>query len=189
MISFAIVGLTWLARGDDALHKVATGTHVGYILSDAQAEANKADLIASLPGAVKVDGFWTPTEQDVAVADRAFRDLIRDSVKDPTLLFPDLPTDPDPTKRDTLEYERRELSLILDNYDAYQRQYVGLSIDGIRIVFCNYSHGPKFDASAGYIFMQKTFVPDGTVQFLQCRFDPLQKTCSNVSFVGSWQGH
>jgi len=189
MISFAIVGLTWLARGDDALHKVATGTHVGYILSDAQAEANKADLIASLPGAVKVDGFWTPTEQDVAVADRAFRDLIRDSVKDPTLLFPDLPTDPDPTKRDTLEYERRELSLILDNYDTYQRQYAGLIIDGIKIVFCNYSCGPKFNASTGYIFMQKTFVPDGSVHFLQCRFEPILKTCSNVSFIGSWQAH
>ena len=189
MISFALVGLTGLAGGDEALHKVMVGTHVGYILSDTQAEANKSDLVASLPGAIKLDGFWTPTEQDVAVADRAFHDTIRDAVKDPTLLFPDLPQDPDSTKPDTLGYEGHELAQVLENYDTYQRQYVGLIIDGIKIVFCNYSCGPKFDASAGYIYMQKTFVPDANIHFLQCRFEPILKTCSNVSLIGSWQMH
>jgi hypothetical protein len=187
MISFALAGLGGPVLADDALHKVAVGTHIGYVLSAAQAEAQKTALIDSFPGRVKVDGFWSPPEQDVAVADRAFRDLIKAAVKDPTILFPDLSQDPDPNKPDTVEYERRELSLVLDNYDSYQRQYVGLIVDGIPIVFCNYSDGPKFDASAGYIFMQKSFVPGGSVHFLQCRFEPILKTCSNVSLIGTWQ--
>jgi hypothetical protein len=67
------------------------------------------------------------------------------------------------------------------------RQYAGIVIDGKKLVFCNYSDGAKADPSTDYIFIQKVFAPDGTVRFLQCRFDPELKTCSNVSIIGSWQ--
>ena len=74
-----------------------------------------------------------------------------------------------------------------NNYDSYQRQYVGLIVGGKKIVFCNYSEGTKIDPASDYIFIQKVFIPDGTIHFLQARVDPLLKTCSNVSFIGSWQ--
>jgi hypothetical protein len=188
MISFVGAGLIFsTAWADGPFIRGAVGSHVGYIVSERYALEHKADLIASMPGPVKIDGFWTPPEQDVAVADRVFRELIHSAVKDPTLLFPNLPKNSDPSVPDSLEYERNELALISANYDSYSRQYVGIVIDGQKLVYCNYSDGPKFDPSADYIFIQKVFVPGGTVHFLQCRFEPKLKTCANVSIIGSWQ--
>jgi hypothetical protein len=188
MISFVAFGLiVSVAWADGPFARGAVGAHVGYIVSEKYAEEHKADIIASIPDLEKIDGFWTPPEQDVAVADRVFRELIHSAVKDPTLLFPGLSQNADPGTPDSLEYQRNELALISDNYDRYSRQYVGIIIDGTRFVFCNYSDGPKFDPSADYIFIQKVFVPGGTVHFLQCRFEPWFKICSHVSIVGSWQ--
>jgi len=194
LISFAAFGLTLSAAWADELFiRGAVGSHIGYIIPETYAGEYKADLTASIPGPVKIEGFWTPSEQDVAVADRVFRDLLHAAVKDPTLLFPDLAPNPDPAApvdraaAALLEHERNELDLVSRNYDSYVRQYVGIIIDGQKLVFCNYSDGTKVDPSADYIFIQKVFVSDGTVHFLQCRFDPIEKTCSNVSIIGSWQ--
>jgi hypothetical protein len=194
LISFAACGLTFSAAGaDDSLVRIALGSRSGYIVPGSYAVEHKADLVASIPGPVKIDDFWTPPEQDVVVADRVFRELIHAAVKDPTLLFPDLApnSDPDappnPSASEELEHQRNELALISANYDSYSRQYVGIIIDGQKLVFCNYSDGTKADPSADYIFIHKVFVADGTVHFLQCRFDPWLKVCSNVSIIGSWQ--
>jgi hypothetical protein len=194
LISFAAFGLTFSAVwADESLVRVALGSHSGYIVSERYAREHKADLIASIPGPVKIDGFWTPPEQDVAVAERAFRELIHSAAKDPTILFPDLAPGTDTTVAANvaaaadLENERYELSLVSSNYSGYSRQYLGIIVDGQKIVFCNYAVVPQVDPSANYIFIQKVFVDDGTVHFLQCRFDPVEKTCSNVSMIGSWQ--
>jgi len=210
MISLAALGLTFsTARADEPLLRVdlALGTHSGYIVPETYAEKHKAEVVSSIPGVDPIDGFWTPTEQDVAVADRVFRDSIQGAVKDPALLFPDLAPNPDPTAPPNpdavraLEQERNELALVLKNYDSYTRQYVGIiiavpgtdaetgaeTVTETKLIFCNYSVGTKVDPSTDYILIQKVFVPDGTVHFLQCRFEPLLKTCSNVSMIGPWQ--
>jgi len=196
LISFAAFGsavsMAW-ADGPLIRAGLALDSHFGYIVPESYAENHKADLAANIPGPVNIDGFWTPSSQDVAVADRVFRDLIHSAVKDPTLLFPDLAPNPDPTvpadlgAAAQLENERYELTLVFGNYDRYSRQYVGIIIGGQKLIFCNYSDGTKADPSTDYIFIQKVFVGDGTVHFLQCRFDPVEKTCSNVSMIGSWQ--
>jgi hypothetical protein len=177
---------------DGPFVRINLESRIGYIVPETYASEHKADLLASVPGPVKITGFWTPSEQDVAVADRAFRDLIHAAAKDPTILFPDLapssdPAEPaDPGKADQLEQERNELALVSENYDSYRRQYVGIIIDGQELVFCNYSAGTKADPADDYIFIQKVFLSDGTIHFLQCRFDPEAKTCSNVSMIGPW---
>jgi hypothetical protein len=193
-ILFAAFGLTLAAAwADGPFSRGAAGSHIGYIVPERYAEDYKADLIASIPSLVKIDGFWTPPEQDVAVADRVLRDLLHAAVKDPTLLFPDLAPNPDPAvpvnpeAARMLEQERDELDLVSRHYDTYVRQYVGIIVDGQKLVFCNYSDGTKVDPSTDYIFIHKVFVPDGGIHFLQCRFDPIGKTCSNVSMIGSWQ--
>jgi len=179
-------------RADDALTPITLGTLNGYIVPETYAVAYKADLVASLPGYVKVEGFWTPPEQDCLVADRALRELIHAAAKDATVLFPDLAPNPDPTvpvdenNAKELEHERSELSLISDNYATYSRQYLGVIIDGVKYVICNYSDGTKADPAAGYILIQKTYVSE-TTHFLQCRFEPWQKNITNVSIIGSWQ--
>ncbi len=182
------------ARADDAMLHVVVGKHDAYIIPESYALAYKADLTASMPGLAKIDGFWTPPLQDVTVADRAMRDVIHAAAKDPAVLFPDLAPDPDPNaapddnKTREREKQRAELALISENYETYARQYLGVIIDGTKYVYCNYSDGTKVDPATGYVFIQKTFVNDGTVHFLQCRFEPLLKQATNVSFVGSWQG-
>jgi len=188
LIPFMAFGLTLSAAwADGPLIRGAVGSHSGYIIPEPYARDHKADLVASIPGPVKIDGFWTPTEQDVTVAERVFGELIQTAVKDPSILFPDLVKNSDPAAPDSLEHERDELALVSRNYDSYLRQYVGIIIQGQKLVFCNYSDGAKIDPSADYIFIQKVFVPGGTVHFLQCRFDPETKTCSHVSIIGSWR--
>jgi hypothetical protein len=194
LISFAAFGLSFfVARADEPLIKVTLDAGPAYIVTESYATAHKSELVATIPGPVKIDGFWTPTEVDVIVAERVFRELIHSAVKDPTLLFPDLAPSTDPAVpadlavAAQLENERYELTLVSSNYDRYSRQYVGIIIDGQQLVFCNYADVPKVDPSTGYIFIDQVFVADGSVHFLQCRFDPMEKTCSNVSMIGSWQ--
>jgi len=162
----------------------------GYIVPESYANAYKADLVASIPATVKIDGFWTPSESSVTVAERVFRERIESAAKDPALLFPGLAKkgasdSGDPSEN--LEYQRKELELISANFDSYTRQYVGIIMQKQKLIFCNYSVGVKVDPSTDYIFIDKFFVSDGTIHFLQCRFDPEAKTCSNVSMVGPWQ--
>jgi hypothetical protein len=150
-------------------------------------------MTTSIPARVKIEGFWTPSEIDVIVADRVFRELIQDATKEPTLLFPDLaPNSDSPASvkiaaAAQLENERYELSLVSTHFDEYARQYAGIIVDGQKFVLCNYACVPKVDPSTGYLCIEKVFVADGTVHFLQCRFDPDAKACSNVSLFGSWQ--
>jgi hypothetical protein len=143
-------------------------------------------MIESIPSLDPIDGFWTPTEQDVMVADRVFRELLESAAKDPTILFPDLDPNLAAGQPDSLAHEQMELELVVNHYHVYQRQYVGIIINGTPLVFCNYADGPQFDSSRGYLFIQKVFLPGGSVHFLQGRFDPELKTCSNVALIGSW---
>ncbi len=194
LISFATFGLTWSAvRADEPMTKIDLGSRPGYIVPEAYATAHQKNLIATIPGSLKIMGFWTPTEVDVLVADRVFHELIHAAVKDPTLLFPDLAPSTDPAipvnaeAAAQLENERYELTLVSSHYDRYACQYVGIIVDGQKLIFCNYANARQADPSTGYISVEKVFVGDGTVHFLQCRFDPQEKTCSNVSMIGSWQ--
>lgn len=188
LIPFAAFGLTLSAAwADGPLIRSAVGSHSGFIVPEAYAREHKADLVVSIPGLVKIDGFWTPTEQDVTVAERVLGELIQTAVKDPSILFPDLVKNTDPAAPDSFEHEQDELAMVSRNYESYLRQYVGIIIEGQKLIFCNYSDGAKTDPSADYIFIQKVFVPGGTIHFLQCRFDPETKTCSHVSIIGSWR--
>ena len=194
LLSLAACGLAIsAARADQTLIKVTLEAGPAYIVPEEYAADHKADLKQCMPGVLKIEGFWTPTEVDVIVADRVFRQLIRTAAKDPTILFPDLAPNPDATPAASIETaaqlqnERYELSLVSDHYDRYARQYVGVILEGKKLIFCNYAVVPKADASAGFLFIQNVFVQDGTVHFLQSRVDPEDKSCANVSIIGSWQ--
>ena len=165
---------------------LAFGPRPGYLVSEEYANQHKAELVASIPGEVKVERFWTPSDADVAVAERLFRELLHRGEKFPELLFPDLSPDADSSTTDSVEHEQRELLLVDRNYDAYARQYVGVIIEGQKLVFCNYSDAPGIDPSKDYIYMEKSFAVDGSVHFLQCRVNAHDKTCTNVAMVGSW---
>jgi hypothetical protein len=187
LISLAALGLcAATARGDDAFVLGEVGPHGGYLVPESYADKHRADILATLPDEPEVTGFWTVSEQVAIVADRHLRETLEDAAKDPTQLFPDLTPGGDATQPDSLEYQRNELKLIVDHYGVYARQYVGLVIDGQRIVLLNYAVGPRLDPSAGYIFIHRVFDP-GTMRFLEARFNWDDKTLGNVSMYGSWQ--
>ena len=194
LLSLAACGVAFsAARADDALIKVTVDSGAVYIVPEAYADEHKSDLKQSMPGVVKIDGFWTPSETDVIVADRVFREYIQDAAKDPLLLFPELAQNPEATAAANVEAaaqlqnERYELSLVESHFDRYARQYVGVILDGKKLIFCNYAVVPKADPSADFLFIQKVFAQDGTVHFLQSRVDAEEKSCTNVSIIGSWQ--
>jgi hypothetical protein len=186
LISFAV--LAWaMARADEPFVRVATGMRSGYIVPEAYAEAHESELMGSLTGPPKVEGFWTPTEANVVMAERVLRERVEDAAKDPTLLFPELANSTDSTSLDQIHNEKVELELIVQNYESYQRQYVGLIIKGNKVVYCNYSDGTTVDPSRNYVFIQKVFDDSGRIHFLQAQVDAGTKVCSNVSFIGSRQ--
>lgn len=187
-ISFLAASLiVSLVRADAPFIKVTMDAGTGYIVPEEYATKHKAELIASIPGHVVISGFWTPTEQHITVAERVFRELLHGAAKDPTLLFPELATSTDAASAKTLENERNELELVVKNYDTYAWQFVGVVIDGTKMVLCNYSDAAKVDSSTDYMYLEKYFVAGGKVHFLQCRVNAREKTWSNVSIIGSWQ--
>jgi hypothetical protein len=189
LISLGVLGLGATGvRDDDAPVKCEVGTHGGYLIPVGYAEAHRADIVSTLPDGPEVDGFWKVSEQIAIVSDRNLRETIEDAIKDPTLLFPDLTPGGDATVPDSLEYQRNELRLVLEHYGAYERQYVGVVIEGREFVVCNYALGPDLDPAAGYLFIHKIFQPGSRLHFLQCRFDWDYRKISNVAFVGPWQG-
>jgi len=174
------------AVGSVDLAPCEAGPHGGYLVSTDYAEAHRSDILATLPDEPDVDSFWRVTEQIAIVADRVLREKLEDAAKDPTVLFPDLTPDSAGTLPDSIPYQKTEMSLILEHYGAYHRQFVGLMIDGHKVVLMNYFLGTGMDPSAGYVFIHRTFVPAQS-HFLQCRFDWDEKLVSNVSTYGPWQ--
>jgi hypothetical protein len=185
LISLAALGLG-TAAADDALEKCEVGTYPGYLVPIAYAEKHRDDILATLPDEPVVDGFWKVSEQIAVVADRNLRERLENALKDPKLLFPDLTAGRDASSPDSLEYQREELKEILDNYDSYQRQYVGLMIGGHEIVLLNYTIGPGLKPAEGFICIRRVFEP-GKMHFLQARLNWDYKLLSNVSMYGAWQ--
>jgi hypothetical protein len=186
LISLGVLGLgVREARADDALVKIEVGAHGGYLVPVAYAEAHRVDFVSTLPDGADVDGFWKVSEQIANVTDRNLREAIEDGIKDPTVLLPGLTPGADGT--DSVEFQRTELKLILEHYNGYQRQYVGVVIEGRQYMLCNYVIGPHLDPSAGYLFINRIFEP-GKMHFLQCRFDWDYKKISNIAMIGPWQG-
>ena len=174
-------------HADEPFQQITLGTGVGYIVPEAYATDHKAALISSIPGPIKIDAFWTPSEANAVVAERVFRELLEGAAKDPHLLFPDLAPGADEDSPDSLKHEQAELALICKNYHAYARQYVGIIVAGTKLVLCNYSDAPNIDPATQYLYVEKYVVPSGKVHFLQCRVDTHWQTWSNVSHFGSWQ--
>jgi hypothetical protein len=174
------------ARADGLFQKVTMDAGIGYIVPEKYAEDHKAELIASIPDAPVIDGFWTPTEQHVTVAERVFREAIQAGVKDPGVLLPTLAGTTDPDEMKEMDKEQREAEAIGKNYEAYARQYVGIIIDGVKLVLCNYSDQKKVDPANEYMYFEKYFISGDKTHFLQCRVDAREKTWTNAVFIGSW---
>ncbi len=183
----ALAAATGFVRADESFRRVALDAQVGYIVPEEYAEYHRDQLRASMALPPKIQGFWTPSDTSVMVAERMLRETIQDAAKNPVLLMPELADNPGVATEEIILNEKRELALVLQHYSYYQRQFVGLIIGGNKIVLCNYSYGPKIDPSSDYVFIQDVFKDDGDCHFLQCRVDPFAKTCTNVSYIGTWQ--
>jgi hypothetical protein len=183
----ALTAAMSVARADESFRRVTLDAQVGYVVPEEYAEYHKDDLRASMALPPKIQGFWTPSDTSVMVAERLLREKLQDAAKDPIILFPELVDNPGVATEEILANEKRELGLILQHYPFYQRQFVGLIIDGNKIVLCNYSFGPKTDPSSDYVFIQNVFDQDADDHFLQCRVDPFAKICTNISYIGTWK--
>ena len=188
-MTVAMVGLgCGPVHADEPFPALAAEARGIYLVPAGYAEAHRAEILASIPGpALKIEGFWTPGEQDAQVAERVLHEALQAGQKDPTLLFPELSPTAEASSTESVGYQQRELALVNQNYDRYARQYVGLLIDGRKIVFCNYAHGTKGNPNRDYLFLETYFATDGATQFLQGRVDVGGQICSNVSLIGSWR--
>ena len=177
-------------RADEALTPVnfeAGG--VGYIVSQEYAAGHKVEFMAGLPEfeREKDIDFWTPSADEVLVAERVFREWIQDGAKDPAAVFPDMGANPDGFPAGEPEFERKEFALIVQNYGGYARQYVGLVVQGRKVILCNYFAGLEANPATDFVFLQKVFVEGKEIHFLQSWYDPDAKNCSDLVMVGLWQ--
>jgi hypothetical protein len=136
---------------------------------------------------VKTADFWTPSTDDVIVAERTFREWIKSGAKEASAVFPEMADHPENFPPDEVEFERRELDWVDQNYEGYARQFVGIIVDGQKFIVCNYSIVPGADPAAGYLFLQKTFAGGRGMHFVEAWYDPDAKSCSRLAMVGLWQ--
>jgi hypothetical protein len=177
-------------RADDALTPVSfEAGGVGYIVSQDYAAQHKVEFIAGMPEIEhpKDVDFWTPTPDQVLVAERVFRDWIQDGAKSAAAVFPDMGANPDGYPPGEPAYEQKEFGLIIQNYGQYERQYVGLVVQGRKVILCSYFAGLEANPATDFVFMQKVFAEDKGIHFLQAWFDPDAKSCSDLVMVGMWQ--
>jgi len=59
-VASAALGVLWGGEPFAAV-SLPVGDHPGYLVSEDYANKHRAELIASIPGEVKVSAFWTPT--------------------------------------------------------------------------------------------------------------------------------
>jgi hypothetical protein len=202
-----LIGMSCLApghvRGDDAMPPsepaaptapaapVAPVTlgdgGTAYIISADYAAGHKADFLSDLTEFHKVIDFWTPTPDEIIVAERVFRQWIQDGARDPTSVYPEMAKLPQNFPPGEPEFEQNEMALIDQNYSRYTRQYAGLIIRGRRVILCNYFTGLEADPSTGYVFKRKVFAENKDIHFVQAWYDPDARTCSNLVMVGLWQ--
>ncbi len=187
-ISFGLASLVVsLARADAPFEEVDLDNGTCYIIPLEYAKVHKAEIVKSIPGEITIDGFWEITDTNVRVSERIFRELLHNAEKDPKVIFPDLSADTEASSPESISHQQQEIALVNRNYHSYVRQYVGIIVNGVKLVLCNYSDTTKADAATDYLYLEKYFVENGDVHFLQCRIDPHEQTWSNVSIIGTWQ--
>jgi len=159
----------------------------GYIVSEKYAAEHKADFLASLTDYQPDIDFWTPSPDDIVVAERVFRQWIEDGAKDPAAVYPEMGAHPENFSPGEPEFQQKEMALIAQNYGRYARQYAGLIVQGRKVILCNYFAGLEANPAGSFVFMQNVFVPHKGIHFVQGWFDPDAKSCSKLVMVGLWQ--
>lgn len=71
----------------------------------------------------KVAGYWTPSREDVEEAERGLRLFLERAHADPRIAEPWLKQHPE-----RAAYVSREIGKIIENFDRFRRQYVGVVV-------------------------------------------------------------
>ncbi|MCE0498660.1 MAG: hypothetical protein LV481_12010 [Methylacidiphilales bacterium] len=189
-ILFLLIGLFVLStcEADEIFFPVYTDAQPGLIVSEKYALDHKADFNDSLGKNGQTLYFWTPTLQDIAEAQQALRKSIDQGCTDPSQIFAQL-APKGGYSADEVQRQGVEITFIREHYDRYARQYVGIIMDGKKLVFCNfvdteYSDSKAVDPTKEYVFVQKAFAKD--MHFLQAQYDPEAKKVLNVALTGYW---
>ena len=80
---------------------------------------------------LKVEGFWTPTPQDIAGAEGRLRSALEKGVKDPASVMPG------PFSAISRQRSSEEIGRVLERYGTYRRQYFGVVIARKHYLFLN----------------------------------------------------
>jgi hypothetical protein len=118
---------------------VATGERRGAIVPADYARNMYAPPIYPSP-----DGYWTPTQEDIAAVEQSVRPALEQALSDRRrlrMLAGPVGNSPDfesPELRNMLDYREREIRKILDHLPEYAAQYVGAVEAGKRVVWCSY---------------------------------------------------
>lgn len=146
-----------LVRKSDGNTLVETPEYTGVIFSEERASEFRF-LFSE-----ESTNFWEPSVEDVTRAEACIREFVAAVEKDPQA------------------YQREDAGFILENLREYRRQYVGLVVDGEKLVWINsfYFEDRYQDWESAPVY-----VLDGGNHFWQIEYVPLKDTCNHFYVHG-----
>ena len=115
------------------------------------------------------DAAWTPQLEYIGRVNELIRPMLEMAVNDPVVLDASAGEKPD-----RQAWLRREVGLILENFDDYRRQYLGLINKAGRIqILVRFFPGPKMDSAFEFDGWRKEIVvvSDGGADYWYVVFD------------------
>ena len=102
--------------------------------------------------------FWEPSGDDVSRAEECIRRFLAAAPHDPNLK----------------DHEKEDAAFVLENLEAYRRQYVGIDVDGEKRIWCNafisYDSYPDWQSAPVYVL-------DGGNSYWEIEYVPLKDEC------------
>ncbi len=167
-----------VARADDPFKKVKVDGLAGYVIPGEYATANLQDNFGK-----EVSGFWTPTFEQVRLAQSAIVKTLHGTKEKQSSILRYYPSMSQAEREVFLKnFEDESLPYILKNYDGYTVQFIGVIVDSKKYIQCHYllNADPKM-ASNSY-FMGPM---DSGASAWNIRFDVNSGACINYTDMGN----
>jgi hypothetical protein len=166
------------ARADDQFKKVTVGGLVGYVIPSAYATANLQDNFGK-----EVSGFWTPTFEQVRIAQSAVVKTLHGNKENQSSMLQYYPNMSQAEREVFLKnFEDESLPYILTNYNGYTVQFIGVIVDAKKYIQCHYLLRADPKMAANSYFMGPM---DGGASAWNIRFDVNSGACINYTDMGS----
>jgi len=130
---------------------------------------------------LRAENRWTPTDVDIAKAEKAIATVLNKAKDDPSIIQPFVRESPEHA-----EYVKREVNQIIRKLPNYHRQYFGLIVEGKKKILCNFFPSSLGDIKEPFPDWRSDYIEvnDGGSGFWRITYDLESNTCSQFGVNG-----